>query len=99
MTQPPAPGSGPGPQSASGVLGGQTGRALGLADLATGRARGSRAPGAEAGAGVGGPRGPGRARAVAALSGTEWRCPGATDAEVTGLLNGWPAVESWAAAG
>ena len=87
MTQPPAPGSGSGPQSASGLLGGQTGRALVLADFAKG------------GPGEGCPPGPELAVAVAALSGTEWRCPGATDAELTGLLNRWAAVESWAAAG
>src|SRR6516164_11794836 len=87
MTQPPTPGSGSGPQSASGLLGGQTGRALVLADFAKG------------GPGEGCPPGPELAVAVAALSGTEWRCPGATDAELTGLLNRWAAVESWAAAG
>jgi len=33
------------------------------------------------------------------LSGPEWRCDGATDDELVGLLGRWQAVESWAAAG
>jgi hypothetical protein len=31
------------------------------------------------------------------LSGTERRCPGATDDELVGLLRAWAAIESWAA--
>src|SRR6266700_2555097 len=44
---------------------------------------------------------PGSALAVALeeLSGPDWRCPGATDDELVGLLGRWQAVESWAAAG
>ena len=33
------------------------------------------------------------------MSGPQWRCDGATDDELIGLLNRWAAVESWAAAG
>ena len=33
------------------------------------------------------------------LSGPEWRCDGATDDELVGLLGRWQAAESWAAAG
>ena len=95
MSQPPALGSGPGPQPGrdSGLPGGtgplddQPGRPPRLADFA------------EGGAYDGCPPGPGLAVAVAALSGPDWRCPGATDEELLGLLNRWAAVESWAAAG
>src|SRR6516165_4019170 len=45
------------------------------------------------------PPGPDLAVAVAGLSGPDWRCPGATDEELLGLLNRWASVESWAAAG
>lgn len=41
----------------------------------------------------------GLAAATAAASGPEWRCPGATDDQLVGLLRGWAAIESWAAAG
>ncbi len=34
-----------------------------------------------------------------AVSGQEWRCPGATDDELTGVLRRWAAIEAWAAAG
>jgi hypothetical protein len=34
-----------------------------------------------------------------AASGPEWRCPGATDDELTGMLRRWATLESWAAAG
>jgi hypothetical protein len=37
--------------------------------------------------------------AVEAVSGPEWRCPGATDDELTGVLRRLAALESWAAAG
>ena len=30
------------------------------------------------------------------LSGTGWRCPGATDDELTGVLGRWQAIVSWA---
>ena len=39
------------------------------------------------------------AAAVEAASGPEWRCPGATDDELAGMLRRWAALESWAAAG
>src|SRR6516164_3899080 len=83
---PDAPGT-PAAPGVSGAPGGEPGRALQLADFAAG------------GAGDACPLGPGLAVAVAALSGPDWRCPGATDEELLGLLNRWAAVESWAAAG
>jgi hypothetical protein len=36
---------------------------------------------------------------VAELSGPEWRCQGATDEELIGLLGRWDAIGSWAEAG
>ena len=39
------------------------------------------------------------AAAVEAASGPEWRCPGAADDELVGVLRRWAALESWAAAG
>ena len=39
------------------------------------------------------------AAAVEDLSGPEWRCGGATDDELIGLLGRWNALEAWAAAG
>jgi Domain of unknown function (DUF222) len=84
MSQPPALGPGPG---VSGAPGGESGRAPALADFAAG------------GTGDACPPGPDLAVAVAGLSGPDWRCPGATDEELLGLLNRWAAVESWAAAG
>jgi hypothetical protein len=36
---------------------------------------------------------------VAELSGPEWRCAGATDEELIGLLGRWDAIGSWAEAG
>jgi hypothetical protein len=38
------------------------------------------------------------AMALAAASGKEWRCPGATRDEMFGLLRRWAALESWAVA-
>jgi hypothetical protein len=43
--------------------------------------------------------GPGLAGTVAELSGPEWRCAGATDEELIGLLGRWDAIGSWAEAG
>jgi hypothetical protein len=43
--------------------------------------------------------GPELAAAVAELSGPEWRCAGATDDELIGLLGRWDAIGSWAEAG
>src|SRR5215472_3035886 len=62
------------------------------------------APGGGLPGGAGGRRGrdprlAGLARDVAELSGPEWRCDGAADDELIGLLGRWQAVESWAAAG
>lgn len=37
--------------------------------------------------------------ALESASGVDWRCAGATDDELTGLLRQWAAIESWAAAG
>ena len=39
------------------------------------------------------------AAAVEAAAGVEWRCPGATDDELTGVLRRLAALESWAASG
>src|SRR5579859_2082817 len=39
------------------------------------------------------------AAATAAAAGPEWRCPGATDDQLVGLLRRRAALESWAAAG
>jgi hypothetical protein len=44
------------------------------------------------------PPGPELAVTAAELSGPDWRCAGATDDELTGLLGRWAAVESWATA-
>jgi Domain of unknown function (DUF222) len=38
------------------------------------------------------------ARVLAAVSGAEWRCPGATDDEAVGVIRRWAALESWAGA-
>jgi hypothetical protein len=45
------------------------------------------------------PPGPELAATVAELSGPEWRCQGATDEELIGLLGRWDAIGSWAEAG
>src|SRR6266851_1607346 len=39
------------------------------------------------------------AAAVEAAAGPEWRCPGATDDQLIGLLRRWAALESWATTG
>ncbi len=96
MPQPPVSGHGPGaePGRDSGVPGGFPGipgprraEGLRLADFAVG------------GAADACPPGPDLAAAVAAVSGPGWRCPGADDDELVGLLGRWAAVEAWAAAG
>ena len=67
-------------------------------------ARGSRLPG-DLAAAPGPPRldtcppGPALVAALDELSGPQWRCDGATDDELIGLLGRWAAAESWAAAG
>ncbi len=94
--QPPVPGHGPGadpapgprlPADLTGGPGPHRDRELGLGDFA------------HRGAGETCPPGPRLAAAVAGLSGPEWRCPSATDAELAGLLRRWADLESWAAAG
>ena len=98
MSQPPLSGPGPGAEPApdSRLPGGPPGvpgprrdrdRVLRLGDFATGCAGDTCPPG------------PDLAAAAAALSGPDWRCTGATDEELVGLLGRWAAVESWAAAG
>jgi hypothetical protein len=96
MSQPPIPGRGLGeepahrsglPGGSPGVPGPRTTPDLRLGDFAKG------------GAGDVCPPGPDLAAAIADLSGSDWRCTGATDAELVGLLGRWAAVESWAAAG
>jgi hypothetical protein len=92
MTQPPTSGRGPGEEPArdSGSPGGS----------AAGPGRDPRLAGfAEDGAGDTCLPGPGLAAAVAELSGPEWRCAGATDDELIGLLGRWDAIGSWAEAG
>src|SRR5262245_51797749 len=91
MTQPPAPGRGAGEQPAPGAglpggAGGRPGPDPRLAALAQG------------GPGDTCPPGPGLTATVAELSGPDWRCAGATDDELIGLLGRWQAAESWAAA-
>jgi len=44
------------------------------------------------------PPGPALVTALDELSGPQWRCDGATDDELIGLLGHWAAAESWAAA-
>src|SRR5215831_13765516 len=92
MAQPPVPGRGAGAEPAPGAglpggAGGRRGRDPRLAGFAQGSA-GDTCP-------------PGSALAVTLqeLSGPDWRCAGATDDELAGLLGRWQAVESWAAAG
>ena len=98
MSQPPVPGPGPGAEPAPGprLPGGPPGvpgrdrdrdQELRLGDFAAGGAGDTCRPG------------PDLAAAVAGLSGPDWRCDGATDDELIGLLNRWAALESWAAAG
>jgi len=94
MTQPPPPGHGPGQEPGrdpgapgGGPAGGQPGRDPRLAGFA------------QHGPADTCPPGPALAALVADLSGPQWRCDGATDDELIGLLSRWAAVESWAAAG
>jgi hypothetical protein len=92
MTQPPTSGRGPAEEPArdSGSPGGSAaapGRDPRLAGFAEGGPGDTCAPGPEL------------AAAVAELSGPEWRCAGATDDELAGLLGRWDAIGSWAEAG
>src|SRR5215472_5489815 len=95
MTQPPVPGRGAGAEPAPGAglpggAGGPGGR----------RGRDPRLAGfAQGGAGDGCRPGAALAATLEELSGPNWRCHGATDDELAGLLGRWQAVESWAAAG
>jgi hypothetical protein len=92
MTQPPVPGRGAGaePGRDAGLPGGAGGR----------RERDARlAAFAQGGAGDGCPPDAALAVTLAELSGPDWRCDGATDDELIGLLGRWQAVESWASAG
>jgi Domain of unknown function (DUF222) len=94
MSQPPVSGDGEGAEPGRGP------------ELPGGSPGAADAPGRDprlAGFAAGGqwdasPPGPGLAAAAAAASGPDWRCPGATDDELTGLLSRWAAVESWATA-
>ena len=94
MSQSPVPGRGLGEEPArdAGLTGGSGSssgpcRDLRLGDFAKGGPGDTRSPG-----GV-------LAAAVEGLSGPGWRCDGATDEELIGLLGRWAAQESWSAAG
>src|SRR5215475_116256 len=92
MVQPPVPGRGAGAEPAPdaglpGGPGGEQGRDPRLAAFVKGGPGDTRSPGPEL------------AKEIAELSGPDWRCDGATDDELIGLLGRWQAVESWAAAG
>ena len=93
MTQPPPPGHGPGPEpdrdpgAPGGTPADQPGRDSRLAGFAQYGPADTCQPGPEL------------AALVAELSGPGWRCDGADDDELIGLMSRWAAVESWAAAG
>src|SRR5215475_1706985 len=92
MTQPPVPGRGAGaePAPGAGLPGGAGGR----------RERDPRlAAFAEGGPGNTCPPDAALAGMLEELSGPDWRCAGAADDELIGLLGRWQAAESWAAAG
>jgi len=94
LTQPPPPGHGPGPEP------GRDPGAPGGGAPAGGPGRDPRLAGfTQHGPGDTCPPGSELAVLVADLSGPQWRCDGATDEELIGLMNRWAAVESWAAAG
>jgi Domain of unknown function (DUF222) len=84
MTQPPASGSEPADEPARDSGDGRDPR---LAEFGQG------------GAGDACPPSAALAAVVEDLSGPGWRCDGATDEELTGLLGRWEALESWAEAG
>src|SRR6516165_4865304 len=93
MTQPPVPGRGAGaePAPGAGLPGGVAGRRWD---------RDARlAAFAQGGPGDSCPPDSALAVTLQELSGPEWRCAGATDDELIGLLGRWQAMESWAAAG
>jgi hypothetical protein len=92
MVQPPVPGRGAGAEPAPGaglpgVAGGRGGRNPRLAGFAQGGPGDTCLPDAKL------------AETLEELSEPDWRCVGATDDELVGLLGRWQAVESWAAAG
>src|SRR5215475_14889418 len=92
MVQPPVPGRGAGAEPAPdaglpGGPGGEQGRDPRLAAFVKGGPGDTRSPGPEL------------AKEIAELSGPDWRCAGAADDELIGLLGRWQAAESWAAAG
>src|SRR5215831_16052215 len=90
MAQPPVPGRGAGadPAPGGGLPGGGSG--------GRGEPDPRLAAFAEGGAGDSCPPGAALAVTLAELSGPDWRCDGATDDELMGLLGRWQAVESWA---
>jgi len=92
LTQPPTPERGPGeePARGSGVPGGDSGapgRDPRLAWFGEDAAGDTCRPSAAL------------ATVVEELSGPQWRCAGATDEELIGLLGRWDALASWAEAG
>ena len=99
---PPAPGDSP---SAGGQPAQESAPADGTAARGSGpeAADGQRDPllagFAEGGAGDTCRPGPGLAATITELSGPDWRCAGATDDELIGLLGRWDAIGSWAEAG
>src|SRR5262252_8326756 len=93
MSQPPVPGHGLGEEPVRGSrLPGDLAATAGPPRLALGDF-------AKEGAGDTCPPGPALVTALDELSGPQWRCDGATDDELIGLLGGWAAAESWVAAG
>jgi hypothetical protein len=101
MTQPPASGRGPGAQPGrdAGQRGGVPADSGGGQQAADGALDPRLAEFGQGCAGDTCPPGAGLAAVVEKLSGPDWRCAGATDDELIGLLGRWEAVESWAAAG
>src|SRR5215472_9225439 len=101
----PAPDCGPAGRTATpGGAGAPSGAGAPGGSEADSRAAGGGRDPRLAGFGKGGagdacPPGAALAAVVAELSGPEWRCAGADDDELTGLLGRWQAIESWAAAG
>src|ERR1700742_543785 len=84
------------------TMGWQTGTGHGTGEEPAGSlpARDPRLPGfAHGGEWDARPPSAGLAAALEAVSGPDWRCPGATRDELLGLLRQWQALESWAAAG
>src|SRR6266581_605553 len=97
MTQPPASGPGPGAQPGrdAGPRGGVPADSGGRRQAPDGARDPRLAEFAQGRAGDTCPPGAGLATVVEELSGPEWRCDGATDDELIGLLGSWNALESW----